>query len=103
MGELEAIHEHYAGNGLVVLSIAEEDPAQVFRFMSRLHYLPQVLTDDAGIGTYGTAAKAFHIDGVPRTFVFDREGKLAAESLDMCTSRQFLTMLGRAGLEPEQQ
>ncbi len=103
MGDLEVIHEHYAGQGLVILSIGEDDPAQIFQFMSRLHYLPQVLTDDAGIGSLGAAGRAFHIDGVPRTFVFDREGKLAAESLDMCTRRQFFTMLGRAGLEPAQQ
>jgi len=47
-------------------------------------------------------AQTFHIDGVPRTFVFDREGRLAAQSLDMCTQRQFFNMLGRAGLQQEQ-
>jgi peroxiredoxin len=102
MSDLEIIHEHYVGQGVVILSISEDDPAKVFSFMARLHYLPQVLTDDAATGFYGAAGRAFHIDGVPRTFVFDREGKLAAESLDMCSRRQFFTMLGRAGLEQEQ-
>lgn len=102
MEDLEIIHEHYAGQGLVILSISEDDPARVFQFMARLHYLPQVLTDDAATGFYGSVGRAFHIDGVPRTFVFDREGKLAAESLDMCSRRQFFTMLGRAGLQQEQ-
>ena len=98
MGDLELIHELYASAGVVVLSIAEDDPAQVFRAMSRLHYLPQVLVDDSSIGSYGAAAQIFHIDGVPRTFAFDRDGKLVAQSLDMCSRRQFLAMLGRAGL-----
>ena len=102
MADLELIHEHYAAQGVVILSISEDDPAQVFPAMARLHYLPQVLTDDASIGSYGAVAKAFHIDGIPRTFVFDREGKLAAESLDMCSRRQFFTMLGRAGLQQAQ-
>jgi len=102
MSDLEIIYEHYAGQGLVILGISEDDPARVFQFMPRLHYGPQVLTDDAGIGSFGAVGRAFHIDSVPRTFVFDREGKLVAQSLDMCSRRQFLTMLGRAGLQQEQ-
>ncbi len=103
MQDLELIHERYADQGLVILSIAEaQDPAQVFRAMSRMDYKPQVLLDDSGVGYTGSAAKAFRIDGVPRTFVFGREGKLVAQSLDMCTQRQFFNMLGRAGLQPEQ-
>jgi hypothetical protein len=41
-----------------------------------------------------------HPEGLPRTFVFDREGKLVGESIDMCTQRQFFLMLGKAGLQP---
>jgi peroxiredoxin len=103
MQNLELIHERYADQGLVILSIAEQqNPAQVFRAMSRMNYKPQVLLDDSGLGYSGSAAKAFRIDGVPRTFVFDRDGKLVAQSLDMCSQRQFFNMLGRAGLQPEQ-
>ena len=102
MADLEIIHEHYAGQGVVILSISEDDPEKVFPFMARLHFLPEVLTHDFTIGSYGAAGRAFHIDGVPRTFVFDREGKLAAQSLDMCSRRQFFTMLARAGLQQEQ-
>jgi peroxiredoxin len=102
MGDLEVIHERYASEGVVVLSVSEDDPAQAFRGIPRLHYAPQVLLDGGAIGTLGAAAKAFAIDGLPRTFVFDREGELAAQSLDMCTRRQFFTMLGLAGLQQEQ-
>ena len=61
MGDLELIHELYGSAGVVVLSIGENDPAQLFRATSRLHYLPQVLIDDVGIGSYGSTARAFHI------------------------------------------
>ena len=100
--DLELIHEHYANQGLVILRITEENPAQVDRVMSHMNFKPQVLTDNGGMGFYGAAGKAFHIDGEPRTFVFGRDGKLVAESLDMCSQRQFFAMLGRAGLQPEQ-
>jgi hypothetical protein len=40
-----------------------------------------------------------HIQGIPKTFVYDREGKIVAQSIDMRTKSQFLEMLGRAGLK----
>ena len=40
----------------------------------------------------------FRVEGIPKTFVYDRDGQLAAQSIDMRTSKQFLEMLGRAGL-----
>jgi len=58
MADLEIIHEHYAGQGVVILSISEDDPAQVFAAMARLRYRPQVLTDDEAIGSYGTTGRA---------------------------------------------
>ncbi|HWB32257.1 MAG TPA: TlpA disulfide reductase family protein [Acidobacteriaceae bacterium] len=95
--DLELIHEHYAKQGLVILSITDDNPAATLRAISRMNYQPQVLTDDGG-----KVAKEFHTDGVPRTFVFNRDGKLIGESLDTCTQRQFFAMLGAAGLQPEQ-
>jgi hypothetical protein len=38
--------------------------------------------------------------GLPRTFVFDRHGKLVSQAIDMRTRRQFLDMLAHAGLQP---
>jgi hypothetical protein len=54
-----------------------------------------VLLDDGG-----KVAKQFHVDGLPRSFVFNRDGKLVAESIDMRTQRQFFEMFASAGLEP---
>ena len=95
MQDLDLIYTHYQQQGLVILSITDENPFKVNGFLSHMNYHPTVLFDDGG-----KAGKAFHIDGIPRTFVFDRDGKLAGESIDMCTQRQFFAMLGKAGLQP---
>jgi hypothetical protein len=41
----------------------------------------------------------FRIEGIPKSFVYDRSGKLVAQSIDMRTQKQFLEMLGNAGLQ----
>jgi hypothetical protein len=49
----------------------------------------------------GKVGKAFHVDGLPRNFVFDRDGKLVTQAIDMRTQRQFFVMLAKAGLKPQ--
>jgi peroxiredoxin len=41
---------------------------------------------------------AFMVEGIPKTFIFDREGRLAAQSVDMRTEAQFRELLKLAGL-----
>ena len=41
----------------------------------------------------------FQIEGIPKTFVYDRNGKLVAQSIDMRTRGQFLEMLAQAGVK----
>ena len=41
----------------------------------------------------------FEVDGIPKSFVYNREGKLVAQSIDMRTQKQFLEMLAQAGLQ----
>jgi hypothetical protein len=41
----------------------------------------------------------FAIEGIPKSFVYDREGKLVAQAIDMRTRNQFLEMLAHAGLQ----
>jgi hypothetical protein len=38
------------------------------------------------------------VEGIPKSFVYDREGKLVAQSIDMRTRSQFQQMLAAAGL-----
>ncbi len=41
----------------------------------------------------------YSVSGIPMSFVYDRSGKLVAESMDMRTRQQFLAMLAKAGLK----
>jgi peroxiredoxin len=43
--------------------------------------------------------RAFGIQGIPKSFLFDRDGRLVAQSIDMRTERQFREMLKTAGFE----
>jgi peroxiredoxin len=95
MQNLDLIFTHYTSQGLAVLSITSDNPFNVSKFLAQANYHPSVLSDDGG-----KVAKMFHVDGLPRTFVFDRGGKLVAESMGMSTQRQFFVMLGKAGLQP---
>jgi peroxiredoxin len=95
MPDLDAIYTHFQSQGLVIVSITDENPFKVGSFINQANYHPPVLLDEDG-----KVAKAFHIDGIPKSFVFNREGKLVAESIDMRTQHQFLAMLATAGLHP---
>ena len=44
-------------------------------------------------------SKLFEIQGIPKSFVYDRDGKLVAQSIDMRTRHQFEEMLAQAGLK----
>jgi hypothetical protein len=46
------------------------------------------------------AAKQFHVENHPRSFVFNRQGKLVALAVDQRSRRQFFQMLAAAGLHP---
>jgi thiol-disulfide isomerase/thioredoxin len=96
MSDLDLIYTHYKQQGLVILSLSSEDPFTVNKFIAPTGYHPPVLLDDGG-----KVAKAFHVDGLPRNFVFDRDGKLVAQAIDMRTQHQFFMMLAKAGLQPE--
>jgi peroxiredoxin len=93
MPALNAIYRRFESQGLVVLSITDEKPATVSAFLSHADYHPPVLID-----TGDTVHKAFHVEGIPHSFVYDRSGKLVGQAIDECTERQFLALLAQAGL-----
>jgi peroxiredoxin len=95
MPELDAIYTHFQAQGLVVLSITDEDPFKANSFVAPNKYHPPVLIDSDN-----KVHKLFHVEGIPRTFVFNRDGKLVAEAIDQRTQRQFLKMLSETGLHP---
>ena len=95
MPDLDIIYTHFQSQGLVILSVTDDNPIKVTPFILQMGYHPPVLLDSDG-----KARKLFHVDGIPKNFVFNREGKLVAQSIDQCTQRQFFEMLAAAGLHP---
>jgi peroxiredoxin len=91
--DLETLYERFKDQGLVILAISDEDVGKVKPFIAKRNVTYPVLLD-RGRKVNGL----FQIEGIPKSFVYDRSGKLVAQSIDMRTQRQFLEMLGQAGL-----
>lgn len=94
MPDLEALHKQFEPQGLVILGISDDDPEKVREFVQKQGTTYPVLLDPGS-----KVNELLHIQGIPKTFVYDREGKIVAQSIDMRTRGQFLEMLGRAGVK----
>jgi thiol-disulfide isomerase/thioredoxin len=90
---LDSLSTYFQSQGLVVLSISDEKLFTVGSLLAPGKYHPTVLLDPGG-----TVAKQFHITGLPRTFLFNRDGSLLAVAIDRRTQRQFLDMLSKTDL-----
>jgi peroxiredoxin len=92
--DLEAVYQRFGSRGFVILAISDEDAGKVQPFVAERKLTYPVLLDPGR-----KVNERFQVQGIPKSFVYDREGKLVAESIDMRTQRQFLEMLKLAGLE----
>jgi peroxiredoxin len=94
MPDLEALYERFQSQGLVILGISDEEAARVEPFIrDRKVKFPVLLDPDRKVNDL------FVVNGLPKSFVYDREGKFVAQSIDMRTQKQFLEMLGKAGMQ----
>ena len=93
MPDLEALYREFKDQGLIVLAISDETPAKVRQYLKETGYTYPLLLDPGR-----TVNDKFQIDGIPKSFVYDRDGRLAAQAIDMRTRKQFLEMLRQAGL-----
>jgi peroxiredoxin len=94
MPDLETLYQRFQSKGFVVLGISDEDAAKVEPFIRERKVSFPVLLDPGR-----KVNEMFAVEGIPKSFVYDREGKLVAQSIDMRTQKQFLQMLEKAGLE----
>jgi peroxiredoxin len=94
MPDLEALYQQFKNQGLVILAISDEDAGTVRPFVAQQKVTYPILLDPGR-----KVNELFQIEGIPKTFVYDRSGKLVAQSIDMRTRRQFLEMLAQAGLK----
>jgi peroxiredoxin len=94
MPDMEALYRRFEKKGLVVLAVSDEDRETVSRFLEKERYTFPVLLDPGR-----EANKAFDVEGIPKSFIFNAEGKLVAQAIDMRSERQFLELLKVAGIE----
>jgi thiol-disulfide isomerase/thioredoxin len=93
MPDLDALYRRFKEQGLVILAISDEEAAKVKSYLAEKPVTYPILLDPGR-----KVNDLFLINGIPKSFVYDRKGKLVAQSIDMRTQKQFLEMLGLAGL-----
>jgi peroxiredoxin len=94
MPDLETLYTRFREQGLVILAISDEDAGKVRPFVADHHVTYPILLDPGR-----KVNELFRVEGIPRSFIYDRNGRLAAEAIDMRTQKQFLDLLAQAGLE----
>ncbi len=94
MPDLQALYDRFHGQGLVILAVSDEEANKVRSFIAERNVTYPILLDPGRM-----VNELFRIQGIPKSFVYDRGGKLIAQAIDMRTRKQFLEMLGRAGLQ----
>ena len=94
MPDLDALYNKFKDQGFVVLAISDEEAAKVSPFLAEHKISYPVLLDPGR-----KVNDLFIVEGIPKSFVYDRSGKMVAQSIDMRTRSQFLAMLAQAGLQ----
>ena len=91
--DLEALDKRFRNQGLVILAITDEKASKVRPFLSQQRINYPVLLDPGH-----KVKELFRVNGIPDTFIYDREGLMVARPFARPTMQGFLEMLGQAGL-----
>jgi peroxiredoxin len=94
MPDIQALYNRFKDKGFVVIAISDETIDKVQPYITDHKYTYPVFLDP-GRKVNGM----YTVEGIPKNFVYDRNGKLVAQSIDMRTQGQFLKMLAAAGLK----
>jgi peroxiredoxin len=94
MPDMQKIYDRFKDKGLVVVGISDDEREAIEKYIAQQKYTFPILPDSGR-----AVSSAFGINGIPQTFLFDRSGNLAAETIDMRTEAQFLKLLKQAGIE----
>jgi len=94
MPDLQALYDRFKDQGLIILAVSDEDAGKVKPFVAEHNVTYPILLDPGR-----KVNTLFQIEGIPKSFVYDRNGALGAQAIDMRTRKQFLEMLAEAGLK----
>jgi len=93
MPDLERLYQHFRTQGLVLLAITDDKPAELRRYLAAEKVsFPLLLDSD------GKIKEQFLVRGIPKTFLFDRDGRLAGQTLDEPSAAGWVELLKLAGL-----
>lgn len=94
MPDLDALYHQFGEQRLVILAISDETAEKIKPFVEQRSIgYPILLDPDRKLNNL------FNVESIPESFVYDREGNLVTEAIDMRTKKQFLAMLSHAGLK----
>ena len=93
MPDLNALYNRFKDRGFVVVAISDEEATKVAPFIEERKIDYPILLDPGR-----KVNDLFQVEGIPKSFVYDRSGKMVAQSIDMRTRNQ-LEMLALAGLQ----
>lgn len=88
------LYRRFGQQGLVILAISDEEASKVEPFIAEHKVSYPILLDPGR-----KVNEQFRVEGIPLSFVYDRDGKLVAQAIDMRTQKQFLAMLAQAGMQ----
>ena len=90
MPDMEKLYQLLSQKGLVVLAVSDEKRETVEDFLKKQNYTFPVLLDPDG-----KVNAAFGIEGIPNSFLFDRQGKLLQVRPRGATARSSSFGVGR--------
>ena len=93
MPDLDALYQRFKDQGFVILGISDEESGKVKQLLGERSVAYPILLDPGR-----KVNELFRIDGIPKSFLYDRNGKMVSSAIDMRTQGQFLGMLAKAGL-----
>jgi peroxiredoxin len=93
MPDLEQLYTRFREQGLIVLTISGDEPADLRKYLAGQKLSFPVLLDPGD-----KIKERFRVVGIPKTFLFDREGRLAGQTLDRPTTAGWIELLSLAGL-----
>ena len=91
MPDLDRLYRQFKKKGLVVLAVSDEDKNKVASFRAQHSTTFPILLDPGR-----KVNELFRVQDIPKSFVYNRDGKLVTESIDMRSREQFLAMLAAA-------
>lgn len=94
MPDMESLYQRFGPQGLVILAISDEETAKVQPFITEQKYTYPILLDPGR-----KVNELFVVGGIPKSFLYNRDGRLVAEAMDRRTETQFLAMLKQAGVQ----